>query len=147
MVTVDGQNRAFEPSHIGSIWTMREPRQLNVQQQNSRTLRSIQKEAEYWRTHPVPEALLLSAEQRGVDLSSSIIIELDIDYPGMPSLFGVLLTQQERFIKFEIEAEQSGPEVYEWCDITASQNLGAHNRGTGVGDGALAIQVLRALNA
>lgn len=82
-----------------------------------------------------------------MDLSSSIIIELDIDYPGMPSLFGVLLTQQERFIKFEIEAEQSGHEVYEWCDITASQNLGAHNRGTGIGDGALAIQVLRALNA
>lgn len=126
---------------------MREPRQLNVQQQNARTLRSLRSTAEYWRAHPVPEALGLAARQRGVDLSRAIIVSLDIDFPGMPSLFGVLLTQDERFIKFEIDAGPSEPEVYEWLDITASQNLGEHNRGIGVGDGALAIRLLHALNA
>lgn len=47
----------------------------------------------------------------------------------------------------QIDAEQSEPEVYQWLDITANQNLGEHNRGIGVGDGALAIQLLHALNA
>jgi hypothetical protein len=126
---------------------MREPRQLNVQQQNARTLQSLRSTAEHWRTHPVPEALLLAARQRGVDLSSAIVVDLEIDFPGMPSLFGVLLTKEERFVKFEIDTEQSEPEVYEWRDITASQNLSEHNRGIGVGDGALAIQVLHALDA
>ena len=126
---------------------MREPRQLNVQLQNARTLRSLRSTAEYWRTHPVPEALLLSAQQRGVDLSKSIFVSLDIDFPGMPSLFGTLFTQDERFVKFEIDTDNSEPEVYEWLDITASQNLGEHNKGIGVGDGALAIQLLRDLNA
>lgn len=126
---------------------MVEPSQLNVQQQNARTLRSLQSTAQYWRTHPVPEALQLSAQQRGVDLSKSIVVSLDIDFPGMPSLFGVLLTQDERFIKFEIDTDKAKPEVYEWLDITNSQNLRKHNRGIGVGDGALAIQLLRELNA
>jgi hypothetical protein len=103
--------------------------------------------AEYWRVQPLPEALLLAAQQRGVDLSKAIVVDLDVDYPGMPSLFGVLLTHEERFIKFVIDDEQSGPRVYEWRDITDSQNLCEHNRGIGVGAGALAIQILHALNA
>ncbi|WP_150427886.1 hypothetical protein [Dechloromonas sp. CZR5] len=125
---------------------MRKPRQLNVQQQNARTLRSLRETAEYWRTHPVPEALLRASQQRTVDLSKAVVIDLEIDYPGIQGMFGVLLTQNERFIEFEIDNGDSEPEVYEWRDVTDSQNLGKHNRGIGVGAGALAIQVLHALN-
>ncbi len=64
----------------------------------------------------------------------------------MPSLIGVLLTQGERFISFEIDTDPSVT-VYQWEDVTAAQNLSEHNRGTGIGDGALAIRILRGLNA
>jgi len=121
--------------------------QLNVQQQNSRILQAIRSSAEYWRTHTIPEPLRLSAQQRNVNLETSIILNLDIDFPGMPSLFGVLLTSEERFIQFEIDSIEGKIDVYEWADITDTQNLNKHNRGIGVGYGALAIEVLHALSA
>jgi len=124
----------------------REPRQLNVQQQNARTEESVRSESTYWREHGVPEALRICGEQRGVQWHKAIVVGLDQDFPGMPSLFGVLLTQDERFIRFEIDTE-SDVQVYQWEDITAAQNLNEHNRGTGVGYGALAIKILRHLNA
>ena len=74
------------------------------------------------------------------------MVSLDLDFPGMPSLWGVLLTQDERFIRFEIDTDPS-VKVYQWEDVTATQNLSEHNRGTGIGDGALAIRILRDLNA
>jgi hypothetical protein len=80
-----------------------------------------------------------------VDLAKSIILNLEIDYPGLPGLFGVLLTQEKRFIKFRIVSEEREPEVVEWLDITATQNFSKHNKGTGVGYGALAIQLLHEL--
>jgi hypothetical protein len=126
---------------------MREPRQLNVQQQNARTLKAIRSEAEYWRAHAVPEPLRLSALQKNINFETSIVLRLDINFPGMPNLWGVLLTHEERFIEFEIDSTEDQVKVYEWKDITETQNLRKHNRGIGAGYGALAIEVLHALNS
>ncbi|MCX9158594.1 hypothetical protein OPU71_20975 [Niveibacterium sp. 24ML] len=114
------------------------------------TEQSIRRVANYWRNHALPSALVEVATSRGVDCSKAIVVKLEIDFPGMPRLFGMLLTESEKFIHFEIETNESHSvfEVVEcWCDVTEGQNLGEHNRGIGIGQGALAIKVLREVNA
>lgn len=124
-------------------------RQHNVQEQNDAVEKSIQASAVHWRTQGVPEALKVCGEARGVDWLKSIVVELDIDFPGMPRLFGVLLSQDERFIHFEIDTDPDHRRIERiemWEDVTDEQNMSTHNRGVGVGRGALALRVLRSLN-
>lgn len=123
----------------------REPRQLNVQQQNASVEHSLRAEASYWRRTGVPPTLAKVGVERGIQWERSIVIELGIDFPGMPSIFGELVTQDQRFIAFEID--MTGAVLVErWEDITNVQNFNEHNRGTGVGRGALALKVLRELS-
>lgn len=124
-------------------------RQHNVQEQNARDEQAVLKSAEYWRQTPLPLALQRCGEDRGVVWSKSIVLSLDIDFPGMPRLFGRLLSQHERFIAFEIDTDQSHrviENVDSWTDVTADQNMSLHNPGTGMGHGAIALKVLRGLN-
>jgi len=125
-------------------------RQQSVQQQNIATEESLRREASYWRSNALPPALIEAASTRGIDCATAIFVKLEVDFPGMPRLFGMLVTQSERFIEFGIETDEthSVVELVEsWCDVTESQNLSEHNRGTGVGKGLLAIRVLHELNA
>lgn len=125
-------------------------RQRNVQQQNIVTKSRIKQSAVHWRNNPVPEALRNCAKAKDVVLSESIVVDLNIDYPGMPNLFGLLLTREEQFIRFEIESERSHCDVISidlWEDVTAEENLNSHNRGTGIGDGAIAIRVVHEVNS
>ena len=125
-------------------------RQLNVQQQNARVEKSIRDGAIHWRRGPLPRALEAWGEERGVVWNKSIVVDLDVDFPGMPAIFGLLVTQDERFISFEIDTDpdhQLVKAVEVWNDVTAKQDLSLHNRGTGMGRGALALKVLRDLNA
>jgi hypothetical protein len=121
-------------------------RQHNVQQQNSLEEQSLRSEVKHWRENGVPEALRKVGEERGVNWSRSIVIDLQVNFPGMPSYFGTVVTQDERFIYFEVE-ESNGVEVEEWTDVTEEQNVNEHNRGIGVGRGALAIKILRGADA
>lgn len=88
---------------------------------------------------------------RGIDWDNSIIIELGLDVPGIPdTLMGTLLSQEEKFIKFEIETDhqyQIINSIYSWLDVTARTNVGEHNRGTGRGAGAMALKIRRELCA
>lgn len=129
-----------------SAMQKREPRQSNVQQQNAHVERSLHAEASYWRQHGLPPILARVGVERGVQWERSIVIELGVDFPGMPSIFGELVTQDQRFIAFEIDTTAE-VQVERWADVTGVQNLNEHNRGTGVGRGALALRVLRDLNA
>lgn len=125
-------------------------KQKNVQQQNLVVEESIRRSANYWRTKPLPPALVVVATDRGVDYATCIFLDLDVDYPGMPSLSGLLLTTAGRFIEFEIDTDASHTKIESvdlWDDVTDRQNLSAHNRGTGVGRGALAMKVLHELNS
>lgn len=125
-------------------------RQLNVQQQIFATEEGILREVVYWRTHPLPKALVEVASVRGVDCKSAIMLKLEIDFPGMPRLFGTLVTAEGRFVDFEIETDKSHSQVEDvavWMDSTDEQDFGLHNRGTGIGAGALAMKVLREVNA
>jgi len=125
-------------------------RQQSVQQQNAAAQEALRIHAKYWRRTPLPSALIEAAAARGVNCATAIFLKLEIDFPGMPRLFGVMLTSSERFIRFEIETDEqhSSVELVEvWCDVTENQNLNINNRGIGAGAGALAIEVLRELNA
>ncbi|MFS1286446.1 hypothetical protein ACLRDI_01905 [Pseudomonas piscis] len=121
-------------------------RQLSVQEQNALDAHWIESTARAWQEGNLPLALSDYAATRGVDWSSSIVIKLEVDFPGMPSLFGTLLTQDEGFIDFAIE---TGPghrqveSVERWEDVTANWNLALRNRGRGKGRGAIARQVRR----
>ena len=125
-------------------------RRLNVQEQNALVEDAIRSEATHWRLNPLPEALRVTGLERGVQWEKSIVVDLDIDFPGMPRLFGLLLTQDERFIDFAIDTDETHAvveSVETWKDVTAAQNTSLRNRGFGAGPGAIAIKVLRALNA
>jgi hypothetical protein len=124
-------------------------RQQNVQQQNIAATEEIRRCAKYWRNSVLPPALKEAAAARGVDCEKVIFLKLEIDFPGMPRLFGTLLTSDERFIEFEIETDETHSKVElieTWQDTTDAQNTSPHNRGFGVGTGALAIQVLHEIN-
>jgi len=124
------------------------PQQKNVQQQNVEVERRIRSEAAYWRAKGVPEALRAIGEEHEVDWSEAIVVDLDIDFPGMPQLFGLLVTGQGRFIRFAIDTDQKhlvAEAVSEWVDVTDQQNVNSNNPGTGIGFGALAIKVLNEL--
>ena len=123
-----------------------DPRQSNVQQQNAHVERSLRAEASYWRQHGVPPILARVGVERGIQWDRSIVIELGVDMPGIPSIFGELVTQDQRFIAFEIDTTDE-VRVERWADVTGVQNFNEHNRGTGVGRGALALKVLHDLNA
>jgi hypothetical protein len=123
-------------------------RKLNVQEQNALVEDSIRREAVYWRQNALPEALKVSGVERGVQWEKSIIVDLDIDFPE--KLCGLLLTQDERFVDFEIDTDATYRVVESveiWEDVTAIQNTNLRNRGIGAGRGAIAIKVLRALNS
>ncbi|MDR6524542.1 hypothetical protein J2789_007256 [Variovorax paradoxus] len=125
-------------------------RKLNVQQQNAVVEDLIRREAMHWRQNPLPEALKESGSERGIQWERSIIINLCVDFPGMPRLSGLLLTQDERFVDFEIETDAAHrvvESVEVWKDVTATQNTNERNRGIGAGSGAIAIKVLRTLNS
>jgi len=125
-------------------------RQHNVQQQNALDERAILKTAAYWRANPLPLALKCCGDEKGVVWEKSIVVKLELDFPGMPELFGLLLSQDERFIAFEIETSPDHRvvrHVESWIDVTHEQSLSLHDPGTGVGHGALALKVLHTLNS
>lgn len=116
--------------------------QLSVQQQNENLENSIRKTVTYWRSQGVPEALMRVGAMRGIDWKKSIVIDLEIDFPGMPALFGRLVSQDQRFIEFEIDTVD-GIQIECWNDVTDAYNFSQHNRGIGVGMGALVLKVFQ----
>ena len=119
-------------------------RQLNVQEQNAIAEHKLFLTAKYWQEHPIPLALIAYGNEQGILWSQTIVLELEIDFPGMPSLTGRILSNAGHFIEFEIETDHAHEEllsVEQWEDVTSSQNFSEHNKGKGVGHGALAIKI------
>jgi hypothetical protein len=125
-------------------------KQRNVQQQNEMTASAIRAVARRWRETSWPEALSAVARDRGVDVDGAILLDFAIDFPGMPQLWGRLLTSSHRFIVFEIDTDpfhRVVENVSRWDDVTREQNLSAHNAGTGWGRGAIALKVQEEINS
>jgi len=119
-------------------------RQLNVQEQNAVTAHRLMKTARFWRDAGVPDALARFGESQGIDWSETVVLDLEIDFPGMPRLFGLILNQAERFVAFQIETNddhQLVECVSQWEDVSAHQNYTVSQRGTGKGFAVIALQV------
>jgi hypothetical protein len=119
-------------------------RQLNVQEQNAVTAHRLMKTASFWRDAGVPDALARFGESQGIDWSETVVLDLEIDFPGMPRLYGLILNQAERFIAFQIETDSGHQHVEglsQWEDVSAHQNYTVSQRGTGKGFAVIALQV------
>ncbi|WP_162059917.1 hypothetical protein [Undibacterium sp. KW1] len=107
--------------------------------------------ATYWRAHALPKALHDAGLAHGIDWGNSIIMDLVADLPWMrDTVMGTILNQQEKFIEFEIETSQQHQlisSIEAWLDVTAQTNICEHNRGTGRGAGAMALEIRRELCA
>ncbi|MDX8122339.1 hypothetical protein SKZ59_11175 [Janthinobacterium sp. GMG2] len=124
-------------------------RQYSVQQQNAQTLAAIKQTAAWWRARPVPDALCQYAASHGVALSAALMLDLRLAYPGMPAVYGKLLSADGHFIHFEMDLDDALcplPGSVAWDDISARYDLAAHKRGTGVGYGELCKKVLQEMN-
>lgn len=122
---------------------------MKVQEQNAITRCQLREVALHWRERGLPRALRAEGETRGIAWDKALVLKLEVDFPGMPRLWGLLLTEADRFIEFELEtdpAHETVERVDVWGDVTDAQNLSVHNRGFGLGWGALAIQVRPELN-
>lgn len=124
------------------------PRRSNVSEQNDAIGEEIVLCTEAFRNRSAsyPEALYGFLAAKGVDLSRSVLVSVSIAEQGTNPVCGLLLTQNERFIDFDIDFDTDGREVLDvhaWNDETDAQNLDAHNRGFGKGLGRIALEVLR----
>ncbi|WP_338525205.1 hypothetical protein NUH87_06060 [Pseudomonas batumici] len=123
-------------------------RQLNVQEQNAVSAYWLMRTAKAWMDVGVPAALAHYGETQGVNWSETIVLKLEVDFPGMPRLFGLLLNQANRFIAFEIDTDSTHQQIESvdrWEDVSAHQDYSTSNRGTGKGFAAIAKQVKREL--
>jgi len=123
-------------------------RQLSVQEQIAVVASEIALTASFWRDRGVPVSLANYAERQGVCWSKTIILKLDIDFPGMPRLFGLLLTQNEKFITFELDTDITHREletVERWEDVSAQQDYSVAKKGIKKGYAAIALEVRREL--
>ena len=126
------------------IFRLLRKRQLNVQEQNALAEHRIYLSASYWRGNELPRALLEFGKKQEISWNKSIILQLEKDSPGMPSLIGTILTDKGRFVDFELETDEAHAQVRSvelWEDITDQQNFSTHNKGKGIGYGALALSV------
>lgn len=123
-------------------------RQLNVQEQIAIVASEIALTASFWRDRGIPISLANYAERQGICWSKTIILKLDVDFPGMPRLFGLLLTQTEKFIAFELDTDITHREletVDRWEDVSAQQDYSVAKKGIKKGYAAIALEVRREL--
>ncbi|NHN70162.1 hypothetical protein G7W60_20175 [Pseudomonas fluorescens] len=121
-------------------------RQLNVQEQNALVAHRLMLTAKVWLARGIPLALKTYGESKGIRWSETVVLDLEVDFPGMPSLYGLLLTHAERFIEFEIETDSTHryvESVIQWEDVSANQDYAPRKRGTGQGFAAIALQMRR----
>lgn len=123
-------------------------RQLNVQEQNALVAHRLMVTAKAWLAKGVPLALKNYGESKGIRWSETVVLDLEVDFPGMPRLYGLLLTHAEQFIAFEIDTDSSHKyleSVSQWEDVSAHQDYAPRKRGTGKGFAAIALQMRREL--
>lgn len=123
-------------------------RQLNVQEQIAIVANEIALTANFWRDRAIPISLAKYAEHHGICWSKTIILKLDVDFPGMPGLLGLLFTQTERFIAFELDTDITHRQletVDRWEDVSAQQDYSVSKKGLKKGYAAIALEVRREL--
>jgi hypothetical protein len=66
-------------------------RQLNVQEQNALVAHRLMVTAKAWLARGIPLALKNHGESEGIRWSETVVLDLEVGFPGMPNLYGLLL--------------------------------------------------------
>jgi hypothetical protein len=125
--------------------------QQNVKQQNLLTFEAMLARATHFRSRDVAKGVREFFARHGIEIDKSAIVWAQTEDYMLGFEFGLkgfLVTSERRFYRFELELSSSLEKVvtvHEFEDVTAQQNGSEHNRGTGKGEGALAIAVLEAM--
>lgn len=135
------------------IERVRRKRQKNVQEQTLLRREALLRTATFYRTNPdrIPLALRQYALGQAIDWDRSIFLELNPNTCGGYWVSGVLLTQEHRFIEFDLPTNEDHSALDDsakviWLDVSARTSVSRHLRGTGVSEGALALDIQSALN-
>ena len=100
------------------------------------------------RTAGYPAACYRLLADRGVDVDRSVLVIASTAEQGINPIAGLLLTQDGRFIEFDVDCDRSGERVdtvLAWADVTAAQNCSDRNAAFGKDTGAIAFEVQRRL--
>jgi hypothetical protein len=113
---------------------------------------SIKKSALSFRygENDLPRAFYDFIEDHGIQRKSSILLWAADWEQGINPLFGEILSQDERFYKFDFDFSKRGDSIIEcseWEDITDNKNLNVNNKGIPKTHDRIALEVLRELNS
>ncbi|UQY34331.1 hypothetical protein K8U54_21900 [Pseudomonas fulva] len=135
------------------IERVRRKRQKNVQEQTLLRREALLRTATFYRNNPdrIPLALRQYARGQAIDWDRSIFMELNPNIYGGYWVSGMLLTQEHRFIEFDLPTNEDhsaldGSAKVIWLDVSARICTSRHLRGTGISEGALALEIQAALN-
>ena len=98
------------------------------------------------RTAGYPDALYTLLAEHGILVEHSVLASVSTAEQGSHPVTGILVTQDGRFIDFDLSCDRSGKvveDLHNWEDVTDSQNLSAHNAGFGKSRSCIALEVLR----
>ncbi|MEO0683595.1 MAG: hypothetical protein AAFY76_00760 [Cyanobacteria bacterium J06649_11] len=119
----------------------------NVQEQNELTKIGIKATASYWRLNELPKYLREVIESKGIDMTTSIVLEYEHNYPGTFSDFGLLLTVEKRFISFDVDYDDHVALVVSWEDVSHEYKISNNEKGFKKTYGYLACEVLEEMNS
>ncbi len=131
------------------IEKLKKKRQLNVQEQNALEEYRILSAATYWRENGIPNGLIKVLNDYNINHDKSIFLNYQQYFPDCYTDEGIVVTEDERFIKFEMDLSadrENLKELYLWNDITNRIEVNSSVRGIGATWGYLALKALSKLN-
>lgn len=128
-------------------------RQKSVQEQAVLRREELRLTAQYYREHPeqIPQALRRYASEQGIDWCRSTLMYIDINEDGGYWVSGTLLTQEKRFIAFDLSTNEDHSDLdgsghHTWNDVSTEIPVSRHLRGTGISNGAWALEIQAEIN-
>jgi hypothetical protein len=131
------------------IDSLKNQRQLNVQEQFAIKKERILSEAMYWRTNGIPSPLQSIFKEKGIDMEKSIFLEYEQDFPGLSTDEGIIVTPDGNFFEFEADLNEERTkllELYSFKNVSERFEINGHKKGIGKTFGFLAIEVLNEIN-
>ena len=132
-----------------NIDKLKTQRRLNVQEQIAIRRDQIHSEANYWRTHGIPNPLKLVFMEKGIDIDKSIMLDYEQDFPGISTDVGMVLTLDGNLYEFDADLNPNRTELielYSFTQISERFEINENKKGIGKTYGYLAIEVLKELN-